>query len=729
MSGGQIPMPDTHRFADEWMIRTLSGHPAVKSEVINSLRENRAHSLADGLIDGKHTTREMVNEVVRAHHRINSMASGNFIIDRLGVALFPEAVCLRLHVFPIRTQDNVVEVAMVNPLDLEAQADLADLSGREIVPLYATPNQVQGLITEYYTTDLMVSGLVERLGVDDKCEYLGAEGDEAPPTDEPDVRAPVIKLVNSLLTKAILTRASDVHIEQAEQGTEIQFRIDGSMRNVMTLPRNIGAGPLVSRIKVMGNLDVADHLKPQDGRARIRVAGNDIGLRISSLPTPYGERILIRLLDPRAAQRSLLDMGFGSSNVARLETLLNLSQGVIVVTGPAGSGKTTTLYGLLNKLKSPDINITTVEDPIEYRLDGINQVQVNDRQGLNFATVLRSVLRQDPDAILVGEMRDAETASIAFQAALTGHLVLTTLHTNDALSAVNRLVDMGVERFKLAPALLAITAQRLVRRLCASCRTPIPLDEIPPSAAHWMRFYKYEPTLFRPGGCSFCGFSGYVGQLAILEYLNVSRELRDRISAGADAPTLRSVAENKGDLKTLLEDAMWHLTRGDTSLEEIAPHVVLKEGEGAEPVAKPVSKPVTSARRILIADDDPVIRTILRTTLSGSGFEVIEASDGRDALMAASQSNPDLMIVDLHMPHVDGFDVIKGVRGIVGLTGLPIIVLSSDTNDEKQIQAIDLGADDYLLKPITPPLVLARINAVLRRAGKVSTPLQANDPT
>jgi type IV pilus assembly protein PilB len=546
---------------------------------------------------------------------------------------------------------------------------------------------------------------------------VGPETEEQIPQGEPDVRAPVIKLVNSLLTKAILSHASDLHIEQSERGTEIRFRIDGALRNVMTLPRNIGAGPLISRIKVMGNLDVADRLRPQDGRARIRVSGNDIGLRISTLPTQFGEKVVIRLLDPRAAQKTLIDMGFGSSNVARLETLLNLSQGVIVVTGPTGSGKTTTLYSLLNKLKSPDINIMTVEDPIEYRLEGINQVQVNDKQGMSFATVLRSVLRQDPDAILVGEMRDAETASIAFQAALTGHLVLTTLHTNDALSAISRLVDMGVERFKISPALLAITAQRLVRRLCPACRIPLPINEIPLAVIQKMSRFKLEPILFRAGGCASCGFSGYVGRLALMEFLNVGRDLRDRISSGAEAASLRTLAETKGDLKTLLEDSLWHLSRGDTSLDEIAPHVTLNGGDSADP-EKRVSLTTSNSRRILVADDDPVIRTIMRTILSTAGYEVIDAADGREALLRAGQHTPDLLVVDLHMPLVDGYEVIKGIREVVGLSGLPIIVLSNDTDDNSQFQAMELGADDYLTKPIKPALVLARINAVLRRAGR-----------
>jgi type IV pilus assembly protein PilB len=711
-------MTETHRFADEWILRAIQNVPGVGPDVILTLREKKVRGVADALIDGGIATRSTINDAVKSFHKINPVELGDVVVDRLAVALFTESVCLRLRVFPIRARETVIEVAMTNPLDLEAQADLAALSGREVIPLYSTPKQVDSLITEHYKADLMVSGLVERLGVDENCEFVGPETEEQPIQGEPSVRAPVIKLVNSLLTKAILSRASDVHIEQSERGTEIRFRIDGTLRNVMTLPRNIGAGPLVSRIKVMGNLDVADRLKPQDGRARIRVSNNDIGLRISTLPTQFGEKVVIRLLDPRAAQKTLIDMGFGSANVARLETLLNVSQGVIVVTGPTGSGKTTTLYSLLNKLKSPDINIMTVEDPIEYRLEGINQVQVNDRQGMSFATVLRSVLRQDPDAILVGEMRDAETASIAFQAALTGHLVLTTLHTNDALSAVSRLADMGVERFKIAPALLAITAQRLVRRLCSACRIPVPANEIPPPVIHRMRRYGLEPTLFRAGGCPLCGFSGYVGRLALMEFLNVGRDLREKIGAGADAGSLRMAAELKGDLKTILEDGLWHLSRGDTSLEEIAPHVTLNDGDTAvEPEKRP---PIVSPthRRILVADDDPVIRTILRTILSTAGFEVVEAADGRDALLQAGQHPPDLLICDLHMPHEDGYEVIKGIRGVVGLSGLPIIILTNDTEDASQFQAMELGADDYLAKPIKPALVLARIHAVLRRAGR-----------
>ncbi len=714
-------MTEPHRFADEWILRAIQSLPGVSADLISSLRDKKVRGLADALIDGGQATRNTINEAIKQFHKVNSVELGEVAVDRLAVALFSESVCQRLRVFPIRARETVIEVAMINPLDLEAQADLSALSGREVIPLYSTPKQVDSLITEHYKADLMVSGLVERLGVDENCEFVGPETEEKLPNGEMSVRAPVIKLVNSLLTKAILSRASDVHIEQTERGTDVRFRIDGTLRNVITLPRTIGAGPLVSRIKVMGNLDVADRLKPQDGRARIRVSGNDIGLRISTLPTQYGEKVVIRLLDPRAAQKTLTEMGFGSSNVARMETLLNLSQGVIVVTGPTGSGKTTTLYSLLNKLKSPDINIMTVEDPIEYRLDGINQVQVNDKQGLSFANVLRSVLRQDPDAILVGEMRDAETASIAFQAALTGHLVLTTLHTNDALSAIARLVDMGVERFKISPALLAITAQRLVRRLCPDCRTPVPEGEIPPPVVHQMKKFGLTPTLFRAGGCAACGFSGYVGRLALMELLNVGRDLRDKISAGADVGLLRTTAESKGDIKTLLEDGLWHLTRGDTSLEELSPHVTLTEGA---PFAAEKRIPIASHihRRILVADDDPVIRTILRTILSTAGYLVVEAADGREAMLQAGQHPPDLLVCDLHMPQMDGYQVIKGVRDVVGLSGLPIIVLTNDNEDASQCAAMELGADDYLVKPIKPALVLARINAVLRRSGIIDPP-------
>ncbi|MBL8023270.1 MAG: Flp pilus assembly complex ATPase component TadA [Elusimicrobia bacterium] len=711
-------MTENHRFVDEWLARTLATCSSLKPEVIDTLRKERIPSLADGLIAGAHATEDFICEAVHTHHQIPPIPTGTVGTDRWGRVFFPETLCQRLQVFPVRTQENRVDVAMVNPLDLDAQADLAAISGREIVPFYGTPNQILSLISASYQADFGVSALVERLGVDNRCEFVDPETHTPLLTEEPDIWAPVNTLVNSLLTKAILTRASDVHIEQGERGTEVRFRIDGTLRNVMTVPRDIGAGPLVSRIKRMGNLDGTDPPKPQEGRAQIRVSGNDIELRISCFPSSFGEKIVVRLLDPRSAHRSLLDMGFGSTNVARMETLLNLPQGVIVVTGPPGSGKTTTLYGFLNKLKSPDIHIITLEDPVEYRLEGMSQVHVNERQGMTFATALQSVLRQKPDAIFVGEMRDAQTASTVFQAAVTGHLVITTLETHNALSAINRLIDLGVDRFKLAPVLLAITAQRLVRRLCASCRRPVPYEEIPPFVVRWMRYYTYEPTLYHPGGCSFCGFSGYVGQLALLEFLHMNRELRDRIYQGGDASTLHSIAENKGDLKTLRQDALWHLTRGDTSLEEISSHLVLKEGEKPQPVEKFQSPPSPSARRILIADNDPVLRTMLHTLLANSGFEVIEAADGREALVAASQTNPDLMMVDVHMPHVDGFDVIKGIRGIVGKTGLPIVGLIGDTGDANRFQALDMGADDYLLKPIKPTLVLARINAVWRRLGK-----------
>jgi type IV pilus assembly protein PilB len=392
------------------------------------------------------------------------------------------------------------------------------------------------------------------------------------------------------------------------------------------------------------------------------------------------------------------------------------------VTGPTGSGKTTTLYSIINRLKAEHTNIITVEDPIEYKLAGVNQVQVNEKAGLTFANTLRSVLRQDPDIILVGEIRDRETADIAFQAALTGHLVLTTLHTNDTLAAVARLRDMGLEPFKLAPGLLAITSQRLVRRLCPACRVEIPPDRIEPGVREFLKRFDQPPRAFEAKGCDRCEMYGFKGRFSVLELLETDAALKAGISSGAAEGDMRKTALASGVLHPLAADAAWHLSNGDTTFSELFPHLGMKKdgsgtakasAAGAASAAK--AKARSGKPKILVADDTKALRDGIREILEMNGYEVDETSDGQQTVVRIAARTPDCLLLDLQMPGLDGNAVLRAVRQTMGLISLPVIMLTGCDDDKSQEQAFLCGADDYIIKPFKPPLLLARIRAVLHR--------------
>ncbi len=376
--------------------------------------------------------------------------------------------------------------------------------------------------------------------------------------------APIIRLLNALLTEAVREGASDIHIESFEQRLRVRLRVDGLLREVLAPPRAL-APLLVSRVKVMAGLDIAEKRLPQDGRIALRVAGRAVDVRVSTLPSAHGERVVLRLLDKRAGRLELGALGLREREQARLEALIGRPHGIILVTGPTGSGKTTTLYAALTRLNDARRNIMTVEDPIEYELEGISQTQVNPRVEMSFARGLRAILRQDPDVVMVGEIRDLETAQIAVQASLTGHLVLSTLHTNSALGAVTRLRDMGIEPFLLASSLLGVLAQRLVRKLCPHCRRPYPAD-----AATCLRLGLApapKPTLFAPGGCPQCRGSGYRGRLALIELVEVDAELSRLIHEGASEQALEAHARRYAP--SLHADGVARVLAGDTALEEL----------------------------------------------------------------------------------------------------------------------------------------------------------------
>jgi type IV pilus assembly protein PilB len=488
-------------------------------------------------------------------------------VDPAAVVLVPEVLARRHGIIPIGFDaDGRLRLAMSDPADVLAIDDVRTITERAVVPVVATHGDVLAAIDQYHNADVSVESTASELNVVD-------EPDDAEPLATESDNAPIVRFVNAIIQQAVGARASDIHIEPGERHLRVRLRIDGVLQTVTRQRRSVHAG-VVSRLKIMADLDIAERRLPQDGRISLRSGGKEIDLRMSTLPTVYGEKVVMRILDKTTIQLKLADLGFLDHNYARFERNFRRPYGMILVTGPTGSGKSTTLYATLNDIASPDVNVVTTEDPVEYQLPGISQVQINTKTGLTFPRALRSILRQDPDIVLVGEMRDHETAHIGMEAAMTGHLVLSTLHTNDAPSAVTRLSEMGIDGFLIASAVDCVLAQRLARRLCDSCHEPYQPagGELRAAGLPW-REGEPLPTLWRAVGCRRCGDTGYRGRLALHEVMEVSETIERLIVTGAATDQIREVARTEGML-TLREDGLAKVLMGQTTLREIARVIV-----------------------------------------------------------------------------------------------------------------------------------------------------------
>ena len=485
-------------------------------------------------------------------------------IDATVASLIPEGLARRYQALPISWDDDVLVVAMADPSNVLAVDDIRALTGAQVRCVVATSAQIRETIDRFHRLDSEVDDLASQAAdeLTDKDELANVS---AVVED-----APIVKFVNLLITQAVADRASDIHVEPAERDLRIRFRIDGVLHEVMRSPKAIQAG-VISRLKVMSDINIAERRIPQDGRMSLTVGGKPIDLRVATLPTVHGEKVVMRILDKNQALLSLEDQGFLPDTLERYERSFRKPYGTVLVTGPTGSGKSTTLDATLNVLNEVQRNIITIEDPVEYRLAGINQIQVNPKAGLTFASALRSILRADPDVLLVGEIRDRETAIIGIEAALTGHLVLTTLHTNDAASTPMRLLEMGVEPFLVTSALDVVLAQRLARRLCDRCKEPYQPSEEELLSARWaMETIDIGdwPTLHRAVGCSACGRTGYRGRFALHEVMPISEEIERLIIERRSVEDLSKVAQMEGMIP-LRQDGLRKAAMGMTSIEEI----------------------------------------------------------------------------------------------------------------------------------------------------------------
>ncbi len=473
-------------------------------------------------------------------------------IDQKIVDLVPAAIAEKYKLIPLFKVGSTITIAVSDPKNILAVDEVRNATKLDISVVKASLKNIEGAITEYYG----ISGII-----DEAIRVYGSERKEtkvkAPDRDQ----SPIVKLVDALILQAVREKASDIHIEPEADHIRIRYRVDGVLQEENTFP-SFMHGPVVSRIKVMAALDIAENRIPQDGRINISIDNKSIDLRISTFPSVYGEKVVMRILDKSSMLLSLSDLGFSEDNYKKISTAIHRPHGIVLVTGPTGSGKTTTLYACLQEINSSEINVVTVEDPIEYELDGITQSQVNVKAGLTFASALRSILRQDPDVIFIGEIRDVETAGISIQSALTGHMVLSSLHTNDSVGALARLADMGVESFLIASSVEAILAQRLVRLICPRCKKEIPVPE------ELKAKFPDLQVMYKGKGCKQCKGTGYKGRTCILEVLVVDDEVEKMISAKTDVGTIRRYALDHG-MKTLYFDGIEKVRAGLTTYDEV----------------------------------------------------------------------------------------------------------------------------------------------------------------
>ena len=673
------------------------------------------------------------------------------VVDAEAKAALPESLAKKYRILPLKVSNSTIDIATADPHDLDCERAVGFATGRAVRMHLASPGMIVERILEEYRPESSVEKLLEGMNEYD-VQLESFEEEDVDIAASKASERPIIKLVDHIVAEGIQIRASDIHLEAQESGIVVNYRIDGVLRQAMVLPKPVGI-PLVSRIKIMAELDIADRLRPQDGRARVTVNGNRVDLRVSTLPASTGEKVVIRILDSRSTVLTLDGLGLSTREQDRLNSLLNLREGIVLVTGPTGSGKTTTLYSGLRTIQSRNVNIVTVEDPVEYKLNGIVQVQVNEKAGLTFAAALRSILRQDPDVVLVGEIRDRETATIATQASLTGHLVLSTLHTIDAASAVARLVDIGIEPFKIAAALKGAVAQRLLRRLCPNCRAPMAMP-VPNKLSRW---FPTAEGMYRAVGCKECGNTGYRGRLAIMEIMVTDAEVERRITASESTERIADAAR-KGGMRTMWDSGVDHVLAGDTDLEELL-RVLEIPVEGEEKTTKPRTKeppaPLASARTatplphpsvrsgvrnflpeevlelvddltgggkgggrhtVLLVEDEEPLRTVLRDLLEREGFAVIEAEDGVQALDEIDRHAPDALVLDLNLPRLDGYQVLNHIRARPGTAALPVLVLTAKGDEESEVKVFENGANDFITKPFRPRALSARLKALLRKS-------------
>ena len=820
-------------------------------------------SFIEILVKEERVPEEAIADAFSERLRVPRVRVAAFLLDEEALRKVPERLARKHQCLPLGTEGRMLMVAMVDPIDYRAIQDIEFAAASTVKPVAASLSEVLEGIDERYGAEDRIGAFLANVPDAPDIQILSEDNadllmDVAGSVEAAEV-APVVKMCNLVIYDALKSLASDVHIEPALHDLQVRMRVDGVLRDYTRVPKWLH-GPVVSRLKILAKLDIAERRLPQDGRVNVQYQGRSVDLRVSTLPTHFGEKMVLRVLGGASAP-AIDTLGLAPSQQALLQSSIQQPQGMILVTGPTGSGKTTSLYALLAWHHRPEVNIVTVEDPIEYQLAGINQVQVNPKAGLTFASALRSILRQDPDVILVGEMRDHETVEIACQAAMTGHMVLSTLHTNSAVGAVTRMFDLGVDPPVLATSLTMVIAQRLVRRICNDCR-----EEYEPGEAVRNRVGLFgDPTpVFRGRGCTACGGTGFSGRIGIYEFFRPTTAIRKLINDRASEADLRYAARQAG-MVPLREDSLAKIRAGVTSPEEVLRVVQIDENEvpcpgckalietdfascpycrkslktncvgcgqplrlewslcpycntnamaqplteetgqrsrasmpstpmpddaqfepralvhdeddarpafdlpgeaGGEqyigqdldaavrkiaptpappPAAAPPPAPVQAVAapaaaapsaaappprpaavdphvgrrpmRVLVVDDDPDIRMIVGATLRKLHVpvEIVQAEDGVEALEKAREATPDLVVLDVMMPRMDGFETCRALRENVRTAFVPILMLTASADQDSRTKGYLIGTDDYMSKPFLPVDLKLRVGRLLRR--------------
>ena len=640
------------------------------------------------------------------------------LLDRAPLSQIAVARWREMRAMPVESVPGRIALAMANPLDQETRRSLEFELGSPVVPALASEEQILALAEKkLHASPLFDVQTIFR----ESGEELVAEQDDLLSEStilvaDPQA-APVVRLVNKIFSDAIEAGASDIHFTPEQAGLSVRVRIDGIMHGLIDVPEQL-KNAVTSRIKLLGAMDISERRKPQDGRLRLNSVRGQKDLRLSSVPTAYGENLVIRILSSDLQHTTFESLGMNNDFMLRMQGALQGSSRVVLVSGPTGSGKSSTLYAALNSVADGSRNIITVEDPVEYRIPGITQIQVNAKIGVTFAQGLRSILRQDPDVIMVGEIRDQETAEIAAQAAQTGHLVLSTIHTNTAAATVTRLLDLGLPAYLIASSVGTIIAQRLSRKLCNECATPTADNYM----AHYAHLGLGQGAWRQAVGCAACKGTGYKGRTAIFSILDFDDRIRDAVRTGMSEKEIETLAVNNGFLS--LEQAGLELARsGVTSLDEIERVLgalgseALAAGTRTLTASQSAAAHEIAKRRILLVEDDEDTRAVLSLLLKGEMFDVEEAGNGQEGLDKVYAHVPELILCDLMMPKMDGTQMVDRLRKDPRTRHIPVLMLTAADSEENEIKALNHGADDFVSKTSDTKVMLSRIYRLLDRAA------------
>ena len=666
------------------------------------------------LIDLGYVTEALLADAVADQLRLPTVDLASVEISPEALQRVPRDLALKHRILPWMVDGRDLYLITADPTDMATIDAIGFKTGMRIKPVVAVESELGSAIERHYAPEeVQQVATTEAINLADQLAVVD-EDDPSTGTSEDELErsaqaGPVIRLVNSVLADAIRAGATGIHIEPQQKGVSLRYRIDGALRHVITMPKRSQA-KIVSRIKFTAHMDVAERRKPQEGRTRIVLNGASYDMRVSTMPTADGEKVVIRIVALDRATLAFDELGIEADTLEELKSLLRRPQGLMLVAGPAGSGKTTTLYAALSFLTSETTNIVTIEDPIEYRLAGVNQVAVSDRAGLTLALGLRSLLRQDPNVVMVGELRDLETAQIALEAAQTGQLVLSTIAAGDAAGAAARLVEMGVPAYMVASSLVGVIGQRLVRRLCA-CQ-------------------QVQHGAHAHSGCEHCGFSGYRGRTAVVELLRVTPRIRRALTSGATADDVRAVALG-GGMRTMLEDGERKVARGVTTSEELLRVVPPREIDDGAPCAAGAVSPQAPDRhgaagrrrpRILVVDADVAWTDRIRAVLSREPIDVAVAATPADTLAVVNRDPPDLIVMELRgMPGLTGLELLRRLRANLATVRTGVFFLTNVDDPEAEVRALDAGADDYLRAPVNPELLLGRVRRALMRMHLLSS--------